>query len=86
MKVFKNDPTVTRERKLQRYLLSPKKKNAFTREEYKFIYRVGSNIARIYGFPKLHKLTEDMQVTDILKKLKLILTISSIGTYNYKLF
>ena len=47
---------------------------------------MGSNIARIYGTPKIHKI--DNNITDInviLSKLKLRPIISSIGTYNYNL-
>ena len=85
-KLLNVDPTISREKKLQRYLLKLKKKNAFTEDEYKSLYPVGSNIARIYGTPKIHKI--DKEVTDtkeIIKKLKLRPIISSIGTYNYNL-
>ena len=73
-KVLNKDPTVTRETKLQKFLLSLKKKGAFNKDEYKSIYPVGSTIARIYGLPKLHKLKSNED------KLKLRPIISSIGT------
>ena len=40
-----NDPTITRESKLQRYLLKLKKKGLFTEEGYERIYTTGSIIA-----------------------------------------
>ena len=46
---------------------------------YSKIYPTGSNSARIYGLPKLHKLKS---VSDVLKLRPIV---SSIGTYNYNL-
>ena len=56
-KKINSDPTKLREGQLQRYLLALHKKNIFSDEEYKFIYPGGSNIGKIYGLPKTHKLT-----------------------------
>ena len=84
-KLLNKDPTVSREKKLQRYLLNLKKKNAFTIVEYKDIYPVGSNIAKIYGTPKMHKFDKGINNNDMLNALKLRPIISSINTYNYNL-
>ena len=84
-KLVNKDLTVTREKKLQRYLLNLKKKKAFTEEEYKGLYTVGSNIARIYGTPKMHSLNKGLNDNEILRVLKVRPIISSIGTYNYNL-
>ena len=79
-KLVKKDPTITRETKLQKFLLNIKKKGGFSKDEYKLIYPVGSNIARIYGTPKIHKLNGENNVNILLSKLKLRPIISSIGT------
>ena len=47
--------------------------------DYKFIYPTGSGPAKIYGTPKMHKLTD----SDSFPKLQS--TVSSVGTYNYNL-
>ena len=46
---------------------------------YKFIYPSGSAAAKIYGFHKMHKLTN----SDSFTKLRPI--VCSVGTYNYNL-
>ena len=84
-KLLDGDPTINREKKLQRFLLSLKKKGMFSDEEYNKLYPTGSNIARIYGTPKIHKLSENLNNKEIIDKLKLRPIISSIGTYNYNL-
>ena len=83
-KALNKDPTITREIKLQKYILNIEKKGGF-KEEYSLIYPVRSNIARIYGTPKVHKLKDEKSVCIMLTKLKLRPIISSIGTYNYHL-
>ena len=55
-KLLNKDPTINREWKLQSFLLKLKKKGAFNEDDYKNLYPVGSNMARIYGLPKIHKL------------------------------
>ena len=57
-KLLPRDFTKTRQTSLQNYLNKLNKKGAFTKEEYKMIYPVGSGIARIYGLPKIHKLKD----------------------------
>ena len=73
------DPTLKREGQLLRFLLKLKKKDIFTKEEYKKIYPTGSIAARIYGLPKIHKLKTAND------KLKLRPIVSAIGSYNYHL-
>ena len=71
------DPTIKREKQLQRFLSKLKKEGQFKQEEYENVYPTGSRAARIYGLPKIHKLktTND--------KLTVRPIISSIRTYNY---
>jgi len=57
----------------------------FSDDEYNKLYPTGSNIARIYSTPKIHKLSENLNNKEIIDKLKLRPIISSIGTYNYNL-
>ena len=54
-------------------------KNCLNDVDYKFIYPSGSAPAKIYGTPKMHKLTD----SDSFPKLRPI--VSSVGTYNYNL-
>ena len=49
-----SDPTLRRERKLQRFLRILKNKDFFTKEQYDNIYPCGSQPARIYSTPKTH--------------------------------
>ena len=72
------DLTIQREQSLQRYLRKLKKKNFFTKEEYKFVYPKGSQPARIYGLPKIHKVPNN-----VIPPLRPI--VSAINTYNYNL-
>ena len=73
------DPTKTRQTKLQNLLLKLKKRGLFSDDVYLKIYPVGSQPARIYGLPKIHK----MKCENDIPKFRPI--ISSIGTYNYQL-
>ncbi|XP_065651296.1 uncharacterized protein LOC136079485 [Hydra vulgaris] len=72
-KELKDDPTIKREVSLQGYLRKLKK--LF----YNKIYPVGSQTARIYALPKMHKLSKDSSLPSFRP------IISTIGTYNYKL-
>ena len=54
-RVLTSDPTLTREGKLQRYLRELRKKGHFHPDVYETIYPSGSQPARIYGLPKMHK-------------------------------
>ena len=78
-KILYKDVSLAREAKLQRYLLSLKKKGFFTPTDYEKIYPSGSSVARAYGLPKIHKLKSSSD------KLKLRPIISSLKTYNYEL-
>ena len=54
-------------------------KNCLNDADYKFIYPSGPAPAKIYGTPKIHKLTDSVSFP------KLRPTVSSVGTYNYNL-
>ena len=73
------DPTLYREVKLQKLLRSLKSKGCLTDETYRIIYPKGSQPARFYGLPKIHKMNDKSQPP----KLRPI--VSSIGAYNYQL-
>ena len=73
------DPTLKREVSLQRFLRKLKQKNLFNKIEYDKLYLSGSAPARIYGTPKMQKLSS----SDLFPKLCPI--VSSIGTFNYNL-
>ena len=73
------DPTQKREGNLQRLLRNLKKKGFMNSKDYDNMYPSGSQPARIYGTPKMHK----FKVSDKIPSLRPI--VSSIGTYNYQL-
>ena len=76
---LKDDPTLTREGQLQRFLKKIKDKNLFDENKYKKIYPCGSKPTTVYGLPKTHKMlfhSDDFSLRPI---------ISSIGTYNHNL-
>ena len=80
---FKNpneDPTLTREGQLQRFLRKVKDKGLFDDNTYKKIYPSGSKPATIYGLPKTHKL-----LSNDFQDLSFRPIVSSIATYNYNL-
>ena len=64
---------------MQRFLRKLRKNGLFTDDEYNNIYPNGSQPARIYGLPKMHKFSS----IDINPKFRPI--VSSIGKYNYNL-
>ena len=66
-------------RKLQRFLGNLKKKGHLDQEVYDAIYPSGSQPARIYGLPKMHK-PRAANSTPPFRPI-----VSSIGTYNYNL-
>ena len=78
-KKLKNDPTLLREGQLQRFLRNLKKNNEIDNIIYDKIYPSGSQPARIYGLPKMHKV-QDHSSTPPFRSI-----VSSIGTYNYNL-
>ena len=79
-KELPEDVTIKREAELQRFLRTLKTEEKCLNDvDYKFIYPSGSFPAKIYGTPKMHKLTD----SDSFPNLRPI--VSSVGTYNYNL-
>ena len=76
---IKEDPTLLREGRLQRLLRKLKKDCHLANEVYENIYPKGSQPARIYGLPKMHK-DRGPNSTPPFRPI-----VSSIGTYNYNL-
>ena len=79
------DITLFREEQLQRYLYSLFTKGVLDEEVYHSMYPSGSIPARIYGLPKIHKLSNEdrIAVPPVIPCFRPI--ISSIGAYNYDL-
>ena len=77
-----SDVTLKRENSLKTFLRTLKTSNLFTKFEYENIYPSGSSPARIYGLPKLHKLTSTSAKPSSIPFRPIV---SSIGTYNYNL-
>ena len=76
---LRSDHAICRENKLQRFLLTLKNKDFFTKDVSDNIYPCRSKPARIYGNPKTHKLipkTDELTFRPI---------GSSKGTYNYSI-
>jgi hypothetical protein len=78
-KELKEDPTIKRELSLQGYLRKLNKLKCFEKDIYSKIYPVGSQAARIYALPKMHKVNNDNSLPTFRP------IISTIGTYNYNL-
>ena len=78
-KSLDHNPTLSREGKLQRLLRKLKKQGSLDDSTYRNIFPKGSQPARFYGLPKLHKQRQHHQ------KPPLRPFVSSINTYNYKL-
>ena len=74
-----HNPTLSREARLQRLLRKLRKQGSLDDITYDKIFPRGSQPARFYGLPKLHKQRENHS------KPPLRPIISSINTYNYKL-
>ena len=72
-----NDPNITRETKFQKLLCRLRKKGIFSDEDYKMVYPNGSQPARMYGLPKIHKINNDKELPPFRP------IISSIGTFNH---
>ena len=81
-KKLQSDPTLRREGQLQRYLRKLKKNGVFDSGTYRNIYPTGSQPARLYGLPKLHKVKDPRST---IPPFRPIAFVSSIGTYNYNL-
>ena len=71
------------EKQLKKFLYSLKKKGVINDEVYKRVYPKGSEPARMYGNPKIHKLTKDEIGNKVLPSLRPI--NSSMSSFNYKL-
>ena len=79
-KELPKEVTIKWEAKLQRLLQALKNENKCLNDvDYEFIYSSGAAPAKIYGTPKMHKLTD----YDSFPKLRPI--FSSVGTYNNNL-
>ena len=78
-KPLNEDMTLKREKNLKDFLALLNKKGVFTDVEYKKIYPRGSQPARIYGLPKIHKMKNDSDVPPFRP------IVSAVNTYNYAL-
>ncbi len=78
-KKLETDPTLRREGQLQRFLRNLKGSKLFDNYSYEKVYPSGSQCGRLYGLPKLHKVTFQGQTPPFRP------VVSSIGTYNYQL-
>ena len=74
-----SDPTLRREGQLQRFLRNLKGSKIFDNYSYEKVYPSGSQCGRIYGLPKLHKVSAQGQIPPFRP------VVSSINTYNYQL-
>ena len=54
-KLLDNDPTLLREGRLKRFITQLKKKRSIDDDTYCNIFPKGSQPAKFYGLPKLHK-------------------------------
>ena len=78
-KKLDKDPTLLRERQLQRFLRKKNRQQTLIDKVYNTIYPKGSQPARIYGLAKLHNPCDDPQ-TPPLRPI-----VSSIGAFSYNL-
>jgi len=76
---IKEDPTLLREGTLQRLLRKLRKDGHLDSDVYENIYPKGSQPARIYGLPKMHKDRGPNSAPPFRP------IVSSIGAYNYNL-
>ena len=74
-----NDPTLLREGRLKRFITQLKKNSSIDANTYCNIFPKGSQPAKFYGLPKLHKKRDNH------KQPPLRPIVSSIGAYNYNL-
>jgi len=72
--------SLRREGQLQRYLRKLQKEGLLGTDTYRDIYPTGSQPARLYGLPKLHKVKVPSSSTPPIRPI-----VSAIGTYNYNL-
>ena len=78
-KKIDTDPTLKREGQLQRFLRNLKGSRIFDDFSYEKVYPSGSQCGRMYGLPKLHKVSSQGQIPPFRP------VVSSINTYNYQL-
>ena len=78
-KVLADDPTLLREGQLQRFLRKLKATGHLDTDTYSKIYPTGSQPARIYGLPKMHKPRGPDSIPPFRPR------VSSIGMNNYEL-
>ena len=78
-KKLERDPTLSREGQLQRFLRKLKNDGYIDSEHYNNIYPTGSQPARMYGLPKIHKQPTGATTIPPFRPI-----VSSIGTYNYQ--
>ncbi|XP_071959910.1 uncharacterized protein [Antedon mediterranea] len=78
-RLIHNDPTITREGHLQRFLRQLKSNGKIDQVIYKKMYPNGSQPARMYGLPKMHK-TRPPNSTPKFRPI-----VSSIGAVNYNM-
>ena len=74
-----SDPTISREGKLQRFLRDLKKKDKIDKDICSRIYPSGSQPARLYGLPKMHKVKTHNEIPPFRP------IVSSVNRYNYQL-
>ena len=79
-KKLQSDLTQGREGQLQCYVRKLKKQGLLSTDTYCDIYPTGSQPARLYGLPKLHKVKDPSSTTPPFRPI-----VSSINTYNYNL-
>jgi len=73
-RILQEDPTIKRENKLIQHLLKLKKNGDISEQFYKKVRPNGSQPARLYGLPKVHKNNHPLRPI-----------CSSVNAYNYKL-
>ena len=76
-KLLTEDQTSLQEGQLQRFLRKLKNEGFFNDDVYKSMYPTSSRPARMYGWPKLHKMFHSVPAFRPI--------LSSIETYNYQL-
>ena len=78
-KLLSDDPTLFIEAKLQRLLRKLRKQGSLDDKTYQHVVPRGSQPARFYGLPMLHK-QRDLNSSPPLRRI-----VSSVNTYNYNL-
>ena len=76
-RVLDKDPTLLREGRFKRFISLLKKNHSIDNDTYTKIFPKGSQPAKFYGLPKLHKKRENHNQPPLRR------IVSSIGAYNY---